>query len=130
MMHLLRWTIGLLLLTATACAASHLPKKPAPPEPRDIECIVRLTAEPKVVGALYATRNGTDYFVVQYDRNDDQTPDLVLLYQRIGRAEYSPFPTIYFLDVNFDGKVDVEFIDQVGDGKCAHFKQAAPQKGP
>lgn len=114
---------GLLLLTASACAASHLPKKPAPTAPvlHDIECVVRLTAEPKVVGALYASRNGTEYFVVQFDRNNDQHPDLVLFYPRVDSVQYRPFPTLYWIDNNLDGTLDLEYRDAVGDGLCQHF---------
>jgi len=124
--------LGLLSLVVAACAATHLPIKPAPdtPEPRDLDCIVRLTSEPKVVGVFYMNRNGTEYFAIQLDRNNDREPDLVLFYPRIGRSQYGPFPIIYLIDYDFDKVVDAEFIDVGGAGNCNHFVRNNTKERP
>ena len=123
--------LACLWLVNSACAEMHLPKKAplVPPIPRDLECVIRVTVTPKVVGILYTARNGVEYVAVQLDRNADKRVDLVLFYPRVGPAQYRPFPTVYFIDYNLDGRLDVEYRDTVGDGLCQHFEYVLLKKG-
>jgi hypothetical protein len=116
-------------------AWAELPKptpKPAP-EKALINCFFDRPFELGDMYSVAAERHGVPYIMVylfsaetvkRYRPDQGKmNPDMLLAYPWKGYGQLNPFPTVYFVNRNGDGKMDEEWNDMMGNGRCDQMRQ-------
>lgn len=71
--------------------------------------------------------SGVKYNAQRFDRNGDGKQDLVMLYAYAGTGGLlKPYPIVYMIDVDFDGRQDKEYQDVRGTGLCDDIIEQEP----
>ncbi len=115
-MKLMLVSLGMAIVLASGCASSG--KKaaagggPSPSSPEPGAKTITVTAKG---GALKL--DSAEYFVREFDRNNDKKPDIINVYKKNKTAEGEDAPLLFIkiMDLNLDGKHDVyRFYDESG----------------
>jgi hypothetical protein len=72
------------------------------------------------------TRRGRQILAVRLDRNHDGSPDMLVIFTSMGTA-FSPFPSEYVYDTDFDGRPDKAYRDEHGNGICSQMTEIDPR---
>ena len=100
---------GIATVTKTELWACHVPEHTA-----------KLVGDPRT-----ASFRGRPIYVVQLSRMHTEEKDMVLIYPVV-KDKVGLFPIYYIYDIDRDGRPDIAYADEMGNGICQQMTQLDP----
>ena len=121
------WYLNTLIasLLSISITWAELPKpKPKVQEKALLQCFID-KPEAERMESRVGTLRGLTYIMVGLFRDgaDSESPFAVMVYPYKGYGQMNPFPTMYQLDTDQDGRLDQEWVDEMGNGRCDQMRQ-------
>lgn len=127
-MNLVIWLCATAVLIWSQ-AQAELPKpKPKVEDRALLQCFI---PDPQAdhLESRIGTLRGLTYIMVGLFRGgaDTESPFAVMVYPFKGYGQMNPFPTMYQIDTDNDGRLDTEYVDEMGNGRCDQMRQVPMQ---